>query len=465
MLALCALLVAAFALGGSSQSSVAALIALRPLAALALGFGVWRLKPEHVRRHAALFALAFAAIALTGLQLVPLPPLAWVWLPGHDLIATIDRAAGLSGEWRPLSISPELTRNALFALVVPFAVLVLGAQLKPAERYLLLPLVLAAGATSATIGVVQAASGVDFARPRYGTSTGGEAVGLFTNRNHQALFLAMLLPMLAALSAGCASAAPQRNETAMRLVKLGLPAAAALCLVPLLLVTGSRAGVVLGVVAIAGAGPVLAWSRTGRPARRHGSGRTRWAAWFAIPVVLVIAAASTAGRSDALDRLRDATVADDLRWRAMSDMIALAGHYWPLGSGIGSFVTAYFTNESDRLLGGTFMNHAHNDFLEVVITGGLPGVALLIMASVTYAIALVRLTKAWVNHTPDDVLAGRFATLGLWLILLCALASTVDYPLRTPAIECVFTIAALWADGLRTTRERPLRSVAAPRTV
>ena len=47
---------------------------------------------------------------------------------------------------------------------------------------------------------------------------------------------------------------------------------------------------------------------------------------------------------------------------------------------MGAFEKVFQANEPDALLGPVFLNHAHNDWLEAVITGGLPAAALLVIA-------------------------------------------------------------------------------------
>mgnify|MGYP007125385276 CR=1 FL=1 len=93
-----------------------------------------------MRAHGLLFGLAVAALALTIAHLVPLPPAIWSQLPGRELVSEIDRAAGLGDVWRPLSLTPGATWNALHAQLVPLAALVLGAQLGRDDLWRLLPL-------------------------------------------------------------------------------------------------------------------------------------------------------------------------------------------------------------------------------------------------------------------------------------------------------------------------------------
>ncbi len=463
----CLLLVVAFSLGGSSRGDVPALLFLRPIAIFILGYGLWTLRPAHIAAHRFLFGFAFVALAIPLLHLVCLPDAMWAGMPGHGLLAEIDRSAGLAGAWRPLSIAPETTRNALLSEFVPLAVLVLGVQLPERELHLLLPFLLGLGAISATLAVIQAVSGADIPKPLYSTSTDGSAVGLFVNRNHQALFLATMFPMLAtAAASACTTAASAGTKAPRKMLVPLLSAAYALCLMPLLLVTGSRAGLALGLVAIlaiplfflrqcswqdwihrerSGAiGPVMRWWAT-----RRGKTLISVVCLLLMLVIVwaVLATAYASGRTEAFDRFRSSSIVDDLRFRALPTIWSMLGHYWPLGSGAGTFEKAYFVAEPDGLLGAVFMNHAHNDWLEVGVTTGIAGLGLLVAAVVAFGLRSYRAVTARLKSPADRSKSTQFVLLGLVVILLCALASLGDYPLRVPALACVLVVAALWADG------------------
>ena len=140
----------------------------------------------------------------------------------------------------------------------------------------------------------------------------------------------------------------------------------------------------------------------------------------------------------------------------------MLGRYWPTGSGIGTFERAYFIDEPDGLLGPTLMNHAHNDWLEVVITAGFGGLLLLLSAVAAFAWRAYRAASDRMQFTAEAAKTKRFVWLGLVVMALCALASVSDYPLRTPSLACVFVVAALWAD-CRLPVQRSTRIVAPDR--
>jgi O-antigen ligase len=80
---------------------------------------------------------------------------------------------------------------------------------------------------------------------------------------------------------------------------------------------------------------------------------------------------------------------------------------------------------------------ANNDWLEVALMAGLPGVVLLAFAVVLW-LARARALLFAKSH------GLQFSRLGLLIILFFGLASLTDYPLRVPSISCLIVVAALW---------------------
>src|SRR3546814_13351782 len=74
---------------------------------------------------------------------------------------------------------------------------------------------------------------------------------------------------------------------------------------------------------------------------------------------------SLASRPTTVDRLTSESVADDLRFSALPYIWQMGLDAFPFGWGAGSFVTAYKVVEPDHLLSQNYLNHAHNDLLEI----------------------------------------------------------------------------------------------------
>ncbi len=426
---LSALLVLAFLTGGSFRANAPFLFLLRPFAILALAYGLAALPRSRWRALRVPLAMAGLVTGLTAIHLIPLPPMLWQVLPGHEPVRALDALVGAGPVWRPLSLVPSTTLNALFALSVPLASLVLAAGLDRHDHVRLFRLLLALAAISAMVGLLQA-TGLRF---NLYVPTGGdrgiEATGLFANKNHQAVLLAAMLPMLAIFARIARDARPAR-----KIIDI-MTAGAALVVVILLIVTGSRAGLVLGGVSL------LVTLFYGL-ARIDYLARIDPRRAFALKLVIGLAAAAVAAvattltsRGLAFTRMANATA--DLRPRLWESILPIVPQYMPWGSGIGSYVDVYRAHEPVALLRDTYSNHAHNEYLEVALTAGIPGILLIVVAGVLFARA------AWKNRHGTDIPA-LLARLGTTILLLLAAASVTDYPLRTPLMGAVFAIAVVW---------------------
>ncbi len=423
-----------FFTGGGSRADIQSLIILRPAAVIFCGIALWTLKMEHIQAYKFLFGMAAALFGLTILHLIPLPPSVWGALPGREIVTEIDKVAGLGAVWRPISLVPSATWNAFYSLFVPLAMLVLGVQLTREERFRLLPIMIGFGLLSGFWGLLQVIGDPQGPLYVYRVTNNGSAVGLFANRNHQAVLLTMLFPMLAVYASSGVRTIEQSR------VKVGMAAAAGTVLVPLILVTGSRAGLIIGLVGLVSILLLYRKPNISAPKKRKGNKLDlRWLVGL-FAVLCLGSVTILASRAEALQRLFATDEQTDVRLQIWAPMVDMAWKYFPIGSGIGSFVPVYQIDEPFDLLTPAYTNQAHNEFLEIYMTVGLPGLILLLIA----AIALARMAF-YVFRTPLS--EGRdivFARLGVFVVLMQALGSIADYPLRTPAHAALFVIALLW---------------------
>ena len=429
------LVVASFLLGGSARADVTSLLVLRPLALGVLAAGLLTLRTAHWEQNRFILVMAGAVVLLPLLQLIPLPAGLWTALPGRSIIAEIDQAAGLGKVSRPMTMTPFETRNALFSLSVPFAIIILGVQLTRENLRHLLFLVLALGALSALLGLLQTLSSPTSGLYLYRLTNNGSAVGLFANRNHQAFLLATMIPMLFNVAAS--------RDGALRFRWL-LAALGGLILLPLILITGSRSGLLLIAFALL-ALPFLVLPAL---AGRHGKNReglvAQWPRYLLIASGIgLVALTAFLGRALAWERLGEATPFEDMRFKILPTFWRMMADYLPWGSGLGSFEKVYQIHEPDALLAPFYMNHAHNDWIEVALTGGMPSVLLLGVASGAFLIRAWQTFRVGAGGSLDVALSRT----GLFLILLAGFASISDYPLRTPAGAALFAIALLWTNA------------------
>jgi O-Antigen ligase len=420
--------------GGSARSDTQSLTILRPVSAAVLGYAVWGLSWDRLKPFRFLFLLALAIVLLTIIHLIPLPPALWALLPGRDLVVEIDKVSGLGQIWRPLSLVPSETWNALYAMVVPLAVLALLTRLTRKQQLDLIPVLIIIGLLSGLVGLLQAIGPENSSLYFYRITNSGAAVGLFANRNHQAIVLASLFPMLAVYaSVGIEIVEQWRFRSA-------LAAIAGVFLVPLLLVTGSRAGLILGVLGLVAAALLYRRPQFVKPAKRKVYRFNSLLITGTLSVIGLIVLTILMSRAQAIDRLIAYDGTEELRFAMWPSIVQMVGKYFPFGSGFGSFVEVYQIDELMHLIDTEYVNHAHNDWLELALTGGMPALLLVSIAVFVWgrsAWKLFRLSPVG-NR---DVTIGR---LGALIILMLAIASAADYPLRVPSIAGIIVIAAVW---------------------
>lgn len=409
------LFLVAFAFGGGGIGAplgnlAVQLAALTTLAVRPDGFSrFWRESPFSLRIIVAL------SLALPLLQIIPLPPAMWGKLPGRDLVVTSLALTGDSG-WMPFSLDSRRTLLAATALITPLAVLCAGWSL-PRDRLIDLGwATVALGLVTVLLGLVQLGQGGE-AGTIYGSQyTARVLLGTFANRNSTGLFLTFALGLAALLPV------PRQNPAV-------LPVRLAICALLLIgiVLTQSRTSLVL-----AGLPVLLGLMRAISPMIAGQSrGRAIMASIGAIALLGIGGAAlvtAAPGRISAtLDRFE---AKDDPRRFIWDDAIYTAGRHWPVGAGFGTFDELYQIDESLENLTDRRAGRAHNDYIEVAIEAGAPGLAL---------VAGWILLIAWLSWRARRSQMRWVAWSGSAFLLTIALQSITDYPLRN---QTILTFAA-----------------------
>lgn len=424
--------------GGASRADALGQSIVRFVASIAIAILVLvRGWPREGMPRGPLFLL-FATMMLPLLQLIPLPPAVWSALPGRVAFLGAAQIAGVPQPWRPIAISPDAAWNAFFSLLIPAAALLLTAALNARERMKLPAILLAMASYSAVLAVIQLSSG-GLDNP-FINETVGTGSGIFANPNHQALFLSI------GIVAGAAWAVAPQSYAAWRVAVAG---AAAIWFFLMILASGSRTGLILGVLASGGAVWIMRQVAVRLSARM--SRRARWLAVSAtIAIVAVLALVSiAAGRAVSFDRLLLLSTGEDMRSRALPTLFDMVMTYMPVGSGFGGFEPLFQMHEPDALLKPTRFNHAHNDYIEIALEGGVAAILLLVAAM---GWVLRSGLAAWRSHPVAP--ATKFGVVTLLLVLT---ASAVDYPARTPVVMALLAIAAVLVAPIAGMGGNPLR--------
>ncbi len=421
-----ALLAILWLAGGASRADVSGQVVVRAVSwGLLIAALILAPRPSF-RTARPVWLVLLAAIIVASVQLVPLPPGVWQALPGRSILAEPARLAGSAQPWRPWSMVPGATLNALMSLIVPLVTLVLVGAMTDKQRQRLPVMMLSFIAAATFVGLLQF-SGALVTNP-FVNDTPGEVGGIFANRNHFALLIAM----------GCALAPvwALRDESALRWRG---PLAGMFVLLFLLttLATGSRAGVALAAIAL-----ILGIAAVAKRLRRVLRRRGRWAflaliAASASAAALLVFAAVFTGRSVSIGRVMATDLGQDMRGRGLPTVLAMVREYFPFGAGLGGFDPLFRMHEPFALLKPTYFNHAHNDWLEILLDTGIIGVAVLAMTMWWWGVASVRAWRA----------PAALPRLGSIMLLLVFVASGFDYPARTPIIMAFAIVAGVWLSG------------------
>lgn len=452
-----AFVAAALILGGGGSPAPHTELMLQVLTCLVLLLWLWLPVADGrvpVPRDRLVWAIGLLALALPALQLLPLPPSMWQALPGQEGRTAALALVGAADEWQPLSQSPSRTLAALLSLAPPLFAGFAVAALAPEGRHRVLLTVAAVVLCSAVLGAAQVSLGGASLR-LYAESHNNFLIGFQANRNAQADILligavalaAAFVPIIAA-----AGARRRRERSAGRIGRQAWWAVLAGLLALLLLaviMTGSRMGI--GLIAFAA---IALWLIL-RPVLGRLKSRRMMGAMAAGAAVLLIVGYVLLQDNTMLQRSAerfDAT--SDPRGELWQDTLFAIDAAWPAGVGVGGFQPAMLSAERLEVLDGTRPNRAHNDYLERVLEGGLPAV---LIGGAAIIVLLVLATGA-LRRRPAD--RGQ-VLCGCAVLLIIALHSFVDYPLRSMALACMFGVGT----GLLATSPRSGAALLPARTV
>jgi O-antigen ligase len=370
-----------------------------------------------------------AAIVL--LQLCPLPARFLERFAGRENpIATTHMA---------LSFAPYATRASLLILLTCFAAFylaqIVGENRQQKQR--LMAWLLGLGTVEAFYGLVQYLSGwqkIFFYAKKYDLE---EATGTYINRNHYAGFLEMILPFTVALLLyeyeklrGNRSSPPAniRNLlTRQSLQKVFLCLSVAVVLFAALCFSRSRMGIAAASVSL-----LVIFGLAGL-SRFHGKmGLLLFTAFVALSIALAV----WIGPGPIVERFEN--VGQEFTWHEQSrlsiwqDARALVRAHPLIGTGLGTFPIVYTTVQTTFL--GQFVNHAHNDYLELAIDLGLPA-ALLLFASIFWILA--RAVRGFFRARGNFERSMALGCAGSIIAIL--LHSMTDFNLYIPANAILFS--------------------------
>lgn len=405
--------------GGSTQEGIWFNLGLQLLALAIIAWALASRPSEDLTRPSRqVLTLLGLALGLALAQLVPLPPFVWTAFPGREVLLRGYETLGYSLPWLPVSLAPFETLRTLLSWLPAAAVLIATLRIRQRETALSAT-VLSAVLISVLFGAMQVASGEpgDSAWYLYRITNNG-AVGFFANRNHMGSLLLVSIPFGFALLASAASLSHQAKRIS-GMIAFGT--AALLVVVVGIALNRSLAAIALVL-------PVVVLSSLLFPA----GWRVRrfvapLGALTVIACLLLLMNAPLAAELAGTDR-----TSVESRREIWENTLVLTRETFPIGIGLGSFLSAYPLTEDPAAAQLTFINHAHNDYLELLVETGLAGALLMLGFLTWWAFQVLRVWRSALSSQ-----YARAATIASGALLA---HSWVDYPLRTAALSAVFAM-------------------------
>jgi O-antigen ligase len=418
-----AYLVACLLLGGASAAGAAANALLQLVALVLIVIWLWSRDAPLPREARGPILIAGALVLIALITLIPLPPSLWTGLPYRDEIANGFRLIGMPLPALPLSLAPPATIWSLLSLLPPAAMFLMVASLPNDERRRLAVPLLAVASVSIVLGAFQLLGGPDSPLRPYAITNSGSPVGLFANVNHEGTLLLCSLPFMAFLAGRAAGRRSRSKRSGGAIISV----AVGLFLTVGVAITGSSAG--YGLFIPTALASLLIY-------RRAVVGRIAWPWTVGMGLVLLvftIVALRGPLSTEAFGGDLRADQPTSRRTLTATTTEAIKDSF-PVGTGLGTFQTVYRRYEDPDRVTRQYANHAHNDYVELVLELGLAGLLLILAFIAWWAAALVR---AWRSEVPGAAMA-RAGSVAIGVVLL---HSVVDYPLRTSAIAAVIGLA------------------------
>lgn len=390
---------------------------------LAIGILAWAAldpRPLEASRDARrLGVIIVLFLLLVAMQLVPMPRTLWSELPGRAMFDEGFGLLGISPRWLPLSLAPYDSLATLPTLLPPLAVLAAILRFGCRSSWLAFAVVGTTG-VAVLLGVLQVAgpASADSTWYFYRHSNFGVATGFFANGNHMATLLLVAIPLLAALGVTVRN----RTDDARKRAAAAAAISGAIIVVFVgIVLNGSLAG--YGLVLPVGIATILLVVRP----------RQLWVRNAGLALGLITFVSFGLLVASPLNQrfvTEGAANSVSTRQEMLGTSVEAFQAFSPAGSGFGTFGSVYRVFEDPSAVDEVYVSHAHNDYMELAVEMGLPGIAFILLFLVWWGRILLRIGQ---SRGYD-----QFASAGAIASAAILVHSAVDFPLRTAAGGALF---------------------------
>lgn len=351
------------------------------------------------------FIVAF--VSLVVLQLIPLPDVVWSGMPQGQFAEGLRPNAQIKGMWKSVSIAPDATLYSLITATPALVVLWLVAGLSGSERDAIAKFLVLIVFCQALVGIAQAAGALSF--NIYDYHHPKVAIGLFASRNH---FADIVLVGTSLIFAYRKIWAKKYGFVASELILNSLITVFLITMIG----SASRSGLLLFLIIL-----FTCYGLTIE--KKHRIFFVTVLGLFAASLWLPLKMLPHSG-------IIKTTVArfnfiDDGRWAIWKNIVIDTEFYWPWGAGLGTFRQIFEKNEALKNVSPSYVNAAHNEYLQLLIELGSIG-------AIFGAFSVILILYGGFKDRPINL--RHFCFIALTSIFM---HSIVDYPFRIIGINVV----------------------------
>lgn len=360
----------------------------------------------------------FALVSLLGVGIYSIPlPTEWLQgLSGREIYQ--DVVVFNESKLQTLSLIPQ--DSFLSFVYVSAMVAIFFSMLRlPFDTIKILLIILGCIVVfEAALGIIQYASGVDsfyIGMQEHGNT----ASGTYRNRDHYVALLEMAIPLIVAFIA----IKPSKNEKESWIGRTLILSIVLILVVVAAILSGSRAGIALAISGLFVSAFIMSLQY----------GTLKSIGYIFIMFVVMIGAVINIGIVSIVNRFSVDPV-EDLRWQIFNTSEIAIENMLPFGSGPGSFPEVFRMFQPVDM--PKFINHAHNDYYELVFDMGLIGVVLIALFFLIYILKWLVVLKQGISPVKTLQIASGVS------VLLLLLHSYLDYNYYIPFNLLIFLLVS-----------------------